>query len=1274
MKLKIPPNATFLWIAVGLLWCGHAQAQIVLQDGGLNCLAVVPSSGGYTISTNFTVTAGASVLVVSLWDRNTESNHSSPSFGTWSNTTASTVQTLTRAVSVNPNASTYSDSDIYYLYNPTAGTGTVTLIDTNGSLGGVTIQGMTLQLYDLSGVNTSTAPAVYATNSPTGAGTTLSVASSAGTLAGSWAAMLGYDANSAASLTNSASSGSSYYVDVYNNQSQALGYATNLAAGSTTFTVTEISSGGSTKIDLAVAIFAPATGASTNVVTPQFSNLSNQTIAYGAANVVLTGTVGTSSNSLPNGTLVSASVDGVTQLGSVYDITGDFSISYDAVGIPASGTPYTVSYTSAAEPGFNGATNTSTTMTVNPLPVVLGGFVAYSSTNTTTVPASDLFVANLVDNDNLTLSGSVTIASTNVGVQPITSFSGLALGGGAAANYTLTGATGTVTITSAGAQTNFGITEIRTASPTELVAFYVFTNVTGPVWGTVYPTNLVTTSQPAQWTLNGTPVQAISGEFVTEANAVEYHIYLQVPQLVNGTFYTLVSPFSTNSFTFQDSQLLCESIKVNQNGYSALSQTRYANFAIWLGTGGPQPISGPLPNYTVINAFTGQPVASGTLTNVTPANPDWSSGDYVYRINLSSVPAGGPYRIVVSGYGCSYPFGVGGDFSRRLAYVAFRGLYYQRCGCPIVQPYAHANIRPYPCHTNIYDDEYANTPSGSVNTNVATINVHGGYHDASDAQRNPYALETPIILMTVYEVFPGAFTTNQFNIPATFDAAYNITGASNGIPDILNEANWGLMCYTNLQNAPNQPFGAIPSFIQSYEEPAWGINFDQDTLPYATLTNTSWSCGMAAGAFMHFARLILPYNATLSSVFHADGIAAYNAAGGGITPEQQLYYATQKFLMDGDTTSSNLIESLYTRASGFATTYDDEAGGFATDDGNIWMASYFMSYIVATNQNKDPKVITYFTNLLMSAANQEVTYVNGDAYPNGWPTNEDPYTQNNFFSGVFTSQGEFGYPCLMEWAVSGIQKYIDTVSQLMDYDQGLNPIGKCYLTGIGFNQVHNPEQRESIYAEEQGWGGPQPGITIYGPGVTQASQGETGAAQIPGSQQPAARTDLGGRLGELPMERVYRLPMRGVAGGDLPGAGAKRRLESHAGAVPLPWRRHCSQRQRRLFAPVWRHPLRGLLPASGHVPQRALDHRLRAGDGRGHRNGAIHPQPNLGADVLPYLGTTPDLLTKPACGQPGCRRCLAYGGHESTADDAAPHGASGSCRANGYRYFALTAT
>jgi endoglucanase len=403
-----------------------------------------------------------------------------------------------------------------------------------------------------------------------------------------------------------------------------------------------------------------------------------------------------------------------------------------------------------------------------------------------------------------------------------------------------------------------------------------------------------------------------------------------------------------------------------------------------------------------------------------------------------------------------------------------------------------ANVRPTPCHTNIYDNESPDDPSsGSINVNhTHQMLVHGGYHDAGDAQKNPYALLTPIVLMTTYEVFPGAFTTNQFNIPATFDDNFNITGGYNGIPDILNEVNWGLALYTNLQSTPFEPLGAVCFGTASDAEPAWGINFDQDTLTYSTETNTGWSCGLAAGAFMNFARLIQPYNAQLSSVFEADGVAAYNAAGSRITTQQQLYYAIQEYLLNGDVTSSNLIESLYTKTSPFTNTYDNEAGGFASNSGQDWIASFFMSYIVATSQPTDPKVVGYFETNLLVAANKEIGYLNQAAYPVGWATNVNPNTQNSFSNGhgAYTSQGEFCYPCLMEWALSGQQQYINAVSELMDYDQGLNPIGKCYMTGIGFNRTHNPHMIESAYAEfTAGLGGPEPGISVYGPGLNSNS-------------------------------------------------------------------------------------------------------------------------------------------------------------------------------------------
>ena len=653
--------------------------------------------------------------------------------------------------------------------------------------------------------------------------------------------------------------------------------------------------------------------------------------------------------------------------------------------------------------------------------------------------------------------------------------------------------------------------EVRTASPTVLVAFFKDTHYTdATVWNTQFNTNQVDTSDLSAWTLNGQPVSVID-KFVTEYNAVDYHIYLHVPPLVNGTAYTLVTPYGSTNFVFDDTKIFCESIKVNQNGYSALSHTRYANLAIWLGTGGAQPISGPLPSCTVIKQFTGERVAQGTLQAFGGGAQDSSSGDYVYRIDLSGVPEGGPYKVSVSGYGCSYPFGVGGDFSRRLGYVAFRALYYQRCGVPLVKPYAWADIRPYPCHTNVYDSQ-SGFNRVSVNTSTQPkLFVHGGYHDAGDSDRNAWHLMVPMVLMTTYEVFPNLFTDDQFNIPDRFDANFNILGKGNGIPDILDEAVWGTMIWTNLQDTPREPVGAVGWGVNAPNNanPAWGINWDQDTLLYGTATNDVGSCGLSAGIFMNLARLIKPYDAQLSANLQARGDAAYNYASSHWTvrTSHRLYYAIQKYLLTGDVAASNTVRSLYANVSSMPNTYNNEAGGYLSD-GNMWLASYFMSYIVATNRYTDPAIVAYFKTYLKQAADNQVSWVNGDAYPVGWPASVS-VSSHNFNQGGLTTQGQLAYPCLMMWALTGQQQYIDAVCQLMDYNQGLNPLGKCYMTGIGFDGVQHPHTRESAYCQvTMGWGGPLAGNTVYGPVEPAKLSSSPGSVQIP-------------PLSGLPRERCY---------------------------------------------------------------------------------------------------------------------------------------------------------
>ena len=63
-------------------------------------------------------------MVAALWDNNgNDTTNGSPSFLIWSNATLGTTQIFTRAVSVNEQAYTYSDCDLYYLWNPSPGHG-----------------------------------------------------------------------------------------------------------------------------------------------------------------------------------------------------------------------------------------------------------------------------------------------------------------------------------------------------------------------------------------------------------------------------------------------------------------------------------------------------------------------------------------------------------------------------------------------------------------------------------------------------------------------------------------------------------------------------------------------------------------------------------------------------------------------------------------------------------------------------------------------------------------------------------------------------------------------------------------------------------------------------------------------------------------------------------------------------------------------------------------------------------------------------------------------
>ena len=116
--------------------------------------------------------------------------------------------------------------------------------------------------------------------------------------------------------------------------------------------------------------------------------------------------------------------------------SGSGSYAINGVGLTANNGNYT----------FVQAAGNATALTINARPVNLTGSRPYDGT--TTAAAGVLSVANQVGSDNVTVaSGNGTLGGANVGSEAITSLGNLALGGTAAGNYTLAGASGSVNIT-----------------------------------------------------------------------------------------------------------------------------------------------------------------------------------------------------------------------------------------------------------------------------------------------------------------------------------------------------------------------------------------------------------------------------------------------------------------------------------------------------------------------------------------------------------------------------------------------------------------------------------------------------------------------------------------------------------------------------------------------------------------------------------------------------------------------------------------------------------
>ena len=195
-----------------------------------------------------------------------------------------------------------------------------------------------------------------------------------------------------------------------------------------------------------------------------------------------------------------------------------------------------------------------------------------------------------------------------------------------------------------------------------------------------------------------------------------------------------------------------------------------------------------LTDFQLCDALTEQPVFSSKQVKSYGA---WAAFTASFRLNFSDFKMSGSYFIKANNVK-SPIFRIGNDVYDGTADFLLRYMRQQRCGF-------NPSLRDS-CHTAggyvVYGDPLSKNYQDS-----AFFPIYGGWHDASDYLQYAATTATATFqLLFAYQQHPSVFRD---------DFQANGLSGKNGIPDILDEAKWGLDWLVRLNPEPNVFFNQV---------------------------------------------------------------------------------------------------------------------------------------------------------------------------------------------------------------------------------------------------------------------------------------------------------------------------------------------------------------------------------------------------------------------------------------------------------------------------------
>ncbi|KPK57310.1 MAG: hypothetical protein AMK73_10280 [Planctomycetes bacterium SM23_32] len=401
------------------------------------------------------------------------------------------------------------------------------------------------------------------------------------------------------------------------------------------------------------------------------------------------------------------------------------------------------------------------------------------------------------------------------------------------------------------------------------------------------------------------------------------------------------------------------------------------------------------------------------------------------RIHFSALAEPGRYTVRISGAE-SHPFTVGSDVYDGLYADALRCFYVIRANAPLDDPVTGLS---HPA-SHVTDAEYDTRPG-------EFRDYKGGWYNAGDYGKWAHeAAFSAAYMMWLYELrgggpAGGVIVRDDLRIPES----------GNGVPDLLDEARWGLEWLLKMQNAD----GSVYHKVDTEPDFAWGLPPEEDPHPRKVRYGDALSTVDAAdfvGAVAQAARVFAGFDADFARTCEQAARRSWEWVEAHPDAAQNDPYYTRR------DTWPELLWALgemhrLTGDEELLARFERETRTRPVSEPN-WNDPQAFGYlaVITAPQTPDPSR-SGLSAALVRAAELRLNVARATGYGVALEPQMYVWGSNAHAAGR-------GNLMLMAYHLTGRTEFRDGAQAQLDYLLGLNALDQCFVTGYGTRRNEHP--------------------------------------------------------------------------------------------------------------------------------------------------------------------------------------------------------------------------